>query len=369
MTASERGFADEDFSYHAPVQNADSCHFTMVSHEIVDSKNNIHGYGQGCSPSMLGNGHCDWDCVSMYGNDATPTWDSTGKVVTGWASTGDCVNWTDSYGNSTTTNTPWTDANTYVESGKTYTTGFNGETGYKAGQSTVWYTDPYFNTQYSVGGFCPTSWIGDGWCDECVLALYGADGNDCLPGRISSCAGVLAAANPATSGPNTPIYNEQDPSVSGNPFIGWYPTGSPNGLPATINDGYCEDSECGSSVTYAGTSWCNTTADCASGSTCVAGGCITNASNTDCTATYAVTPRSCATNADCTGNACQTSTGTCLLTGGACTTDANCPVPSGATSTCSSGGACSCTTSADCAGGAACNSGACSLTGSTSLCR
>jgi hypothetical protein len=300
-------FGDMDYASVAPISQADSCHFSMVSHQIVDSSGMVHGYGQGCSPAMLGNHRCDWDCVALYGHDSTPTWDSTGTIVTSWGATDDCMqSGVDANGNPASANTPWTDNYAFTTtSGATATTKFDGMTHLRDGSSTVWYTDPYWNTSYSVAASCPTSWINDGTCDECALALYGGDGNDCIPGKIAACDGVLAAADPATSGTYTPIYNAQDPNVSGNPYLGWYPRGAPGGMAATPNNGYCEDTECGASNWSPGTSLCRMctgdsdcggsvgscvsgacTGDCASGSSCLAGGCVvtTSPANTDCTA-------------------------------------------------------------------------------------
>jgi hypothetical protein len=366
------GFSDSAVTSVTPVAQTDTCGFTQHK-AIVDSSNVTHGYTNGCPTNFLGDGWCDWDCVAMYGNDATPVWDATGTVVTGWTGSGDCTTQYDSAGNPGWSNSPWGDAITFVENGTTYIQTFTGKS--HNGYSTVWYTDPYQNSSNSSLvslGMCPTSWVNDGYCDECALLQYGFDGADCVPGQINSCYGVLAKYDPWTAGPGDPLYNEYDPSnLSSGTGYGWIPNGAPGATTAAVaNNGVCETSECTSNVAGSG-SQCNTTADCQTG-TCIAGGCTTGGN--DCTATYSVQARNCATNADCNGNACNNPTGasgagTCLATNGACTTDGDCPVPSGATSSCNSSGQCGCTTSADCPMNGACNAGVCASTTQNSLCR
>jgi len=493
----------------------DACGFGVYA-EVVGSNNKPIAYTEGCNLSQLGNGNCDWDCVALYGNDAVVTqWDSTGTKPLAWGAS-DCTATTNSYSGVTYTDTstdPFAESSTYTTASGTFNTAFNGDTctgtsaqcgGYAS--TTEWFYDPNYKSTgaSTLGvGYCPQSWIGDGTCDECVLALYGADGNDCAPGHIVQCGGIVTDAVPyvpagdgvvlcetssqcpgmlgcntstgfcsactnntnnaagscnsttygwsgltcntstgaCSSTANTylftgnPIYNEGTPSNGGDSWLEW------QSEPAVAGDNVCENTECtqgtlSAAPTVAGTSsagtpctnsnqcpgelscnttsgycyactssannangscnsttygWsgngncyiasslnggaaCNTTADCLSG-TCANGGCTTNSN--DCSATWAVQARVCATNADCTGNSCQAATSTCLITGGACTTDASCPTSGtdmngnawSATSTCGSGGTCGCTTSNDCSGGAACNSGTCAATVTQSLCR
>ncbi len=368
-----KGFADwGEIASNVSPHQLDACGFGTYA--PITSGGQTIAWTEGCTKSQLGNGNCDWDCVALYGQDAVVTqWDSTGTKPLAWGAS-DCTATTNTYNGTTyvdTSTSPWAESDTYTDSSGSYWTQFNGYTctgtsaqcgGYSP-SSYSWFYDPnYANGVYSVG-YCPQSWIGDGTCDECVMALYGSDGNDCAPGHIVQCGGIVTAAQPY-QGSNyyyydNAIYNEGTPSSGGANWLEW------QSMSAVSGDGICENTECTASVTFPGTAQCGSNSDCASG-TCVNGGCTTQ--GTDCSATYPVAPRTCASNADCTGNACQASTGTCLITGGACTTDANCPVPSGATSTCSSG-VCSCTTSNDCSGGAACTSGTCASTVTTSLCR
>jgi hypothetical protein len=387
-----------------PPTQIDSCGFSVAA-PVVNSHGATVGYTAGCPATSLGNGICDWDCVALYGHDATPTWSGTpgSSAVTAWGSSDDCTSTTNNssstYGgvtylassasvwgeaNQSQTTYPVSYINTYLNnSGSPYYTQFNGQTcdnnascnascGSASGAACAWYTDPNYATTTSAG-YCPPSWFNDGNCDECMLALAGGDGTDCLPGRVTWCGGIQteypalesSLANHTAPHAGNPVYNELNPSSPTSGYQGWSPLGASGG------DRICESSECGASVSFPGTTECNSTSDCAAGFSCQNGGCTSTASGAaaDCTATYNLPPRTCATNADCTGNACQASTGTCLLTGGACATDANCPVPSGATSTCNGSGVCSCTTSADCSGGAACNSNACATSVTSSLCR
>jgi hypothetical protein len=387
-----------------PPTQIDACEFS-VGLPVVNSHGSTVGYTAGCPATSLGNGICDWDCVALYGHDATPTWSGAAgsSTVTAWGASDDCTSTTNNtsstYGGVTylaTSASVWGESNqnqtnysvsylnTYLNSsGTAYYTQFDGQTcdnsascnascGSGSGASCTWYTDPNYATTTSAG-YCPPSWFNDGNCDECMLALAGSDGTDCLPGHVTFCGGIQAEyqtlenafANRTTPRASNPVYNELNPSSPSSGYQGWSP------MPASGGDGICESSECGASVTFSGTSQCNTSSDCHSGFSCQNGGCTSTASGAtaDCTASYNLPPRTCATNSDCTGNACQTSTGTCLITGGACTTDANCPVPGGATSTCNGSGVCSCTTSADCSGGAACNSNACATSVTSSLCR
>jgi hypothetical protein len=299
------------------------------------------GYTLGCQQSDLGDGYCDWDCVALYGHDAAATFDAQGRV-TSWGSTDDCApsaRTTTNTRNSTTSCTvdtdcppdlavaqmpivgacvsnvcqynyvdnsvnPWTDGQKYSTDGVNYSqTTFSGLT--KGTSSITWYTDPNAGTTSAVG-YCPQSWIGDGKCDECVVAAYGADGNDCLPGRISMCGGIITKNCPygncttrksqSGSGGN-PMYNELDPAT--NTAFFWAT------MPAVAGNGVCENSECtpnkaspcttdadclagGCNTTThycnVSDSFCASSSDCQSG-TCVNGGCTTNGS--DCSATTA----------------------------------------------------------------------------------
>jgi hypothetical protein len=334
------------------------------------------GYTAGCPKSWLGDGYCDWDCVAIYGNDATPTWDSTGTKVTSWGSTSDCSNTSTGASEGVYA---WSDAP------------FNGETAYNNADYTTYFTDPMAGGSHAISN-CPQSLIGDGTCDECALALYGTDNNDCLPSQVTQCAGMQSYKPPYGGNTSNALSNNGWLEKSGGVYT--YVPSVVVSISGVAGDGTCELGECGSSVTWPGTGQCATSADCASGFVCTNGGCSTSASGNDCSVTYGVPARTCATNADCTGNSCVTTgtcsvsgntckstadctggsdtcanvTSTCLITGESCTGDSSCSVPSGATSTCGSG-VCSCTSSSDCSGGAACNSGTCAQTITTSLCR
>ena len=388
VAGSAQGFVESQWPAAEvdPVQ-VDACGFSQYA-QVTNSSGNSRGGGgstvgwtEGCQPSNLGNGQCDWDCVALYGHDATPTWAGTAghSVVTAWGSTDDCSNSANPANTSNTydgvtyvdsSNNPFGDYGTYTDNHGTHYTAFNGKTcnstsscdsscGGQTGSACTWFTDPLYGQTYSVG-YCPQSWIGDGFCDECVLALYGSDGNDCSPGKVSSCGGVISQEQPYSGRSiyyyDNPLYNETNPS-NNSQWLFWSP------ISASTGDGICESSECGASATFAGTSWCNTTADCSHG-TCVNGGCTTSAS--DCSATFNVPAVTCTENNNCNGDYCVS--GTCSVTGGTCSTDANCPGPSPATSVCNSG-TCSCTTSSDCSNGAACVSGSCGTSVTQSLCR
>ena len=382
VTSSAKGFDYGGASSQINPHQLDACGFGTYA--AVTSGSRTIAWTEGCTTAQLGNGNCDWDCVALYGNDAVVTqWDSTGTKPLAWG-TSDCTANDETYNGTTylTNSTdPFAENGTYTTSSGTYQTAFNGYTctgtsaqcgGYSP-SSYQWFYDPNYTSNGNdlYVGYCPQSWIGDGTCDECVLALYGQDGMDCAPGHIVQCGGIVTAAQPYKGSSyyyyNNPIYNEGTPSNGGESWLEWA------SMPAVSGDGVCENTECTASVTFPGTAQCSVNSDCASG-TCVNGGCTTQGA--DCSATWAVQPRTCATNADCTGNSCQTATGTCLITGTACTSDANCPTSGtdmsgnawSATSTCGSG-ICSCTTSNDCSGGAACNSGTCASSVTQSLCR
>ncbi|MGZ3418991.1 MAG: hypothetical protein ACXVEF_33180 [Polyangiales bacterium] len=278
-----------------PVAQWDSCGFAKYA-SVWNGSTKI-GYTAGCAKGDLGDGWCDWDCVAMYGHDAVATWDSTGKLVTAWGAADDCANPSATvnatYGGVVSTNNPWADYQTYSNDNVNwYYTQFTGKS--NGASSTVYYTDPLAGTASAVG-YCPQSWIGDGVCDECVLANYGSDGLDCAPGRISQCGGIIAK-NDTLTVTNNPIYNEGDPTTGGTTWYFWNTLSS-----AAVGNGVCDIGECtrnnwnpcavdtdcmtgtcsgGYCSTSAST--CNTTADCLSGS-CVNGGCTT--AGADCSAT------------------------------------------------------------------------------------
>jgi len=410
-------YADLNAGQVAPTQ-IDACGFSIAA-AVTNSHGSTTGYTEGCPAQSLGDGVCNADCIALYGHDAKPTWSGQpgSSTVTAWGSSDDCSNTsnnTSSTYNGTTylasTQSVWGESNqnqtqysvdylnVYLNSsGNAYYTSYNGLAcdsnsacqywycGNASGSTTsTWYVDNNYGTTWSAG-YCPPSWFNDGYCDECMLAVAGSDGTDCLPGHVTWCGGIESKYEPLdyqlennqTPNCSNPVTNEapaKSNSCSSNSqcsggstcvggyctaYWGWGP------MSASAGDGICESSECGASVTFTGTNDCNSSSDCPYGYSCSNGGC-TNATS-DCTATYNLPPRTCATNADCEGNSCQG--GTCTITGGSCSTDANCPVPSGATSTCNGSGICSCTTSADCSGGAACNSGTCATSVTASLCR
>jgi hypothetical protein len=407
------GFEDDDLNAgQVPPTQIDACGFSIPA-AVDNSSGSATGYTEGCPAASLGDGVCNADCIALYGHDAKPTWSgAAGKsTVTAWGSSDDCENSsnnTSSTYNGTTylaaSQSIWGESNqsqtsysvnyinTYLNSsGNAYYTTYNGLAcdsntacqnwycGSASGSTTsTWYVDNNYGTTWSAG-YCPPSWFNDGYCDECMLAVAGSDGTDCLPGHVTWCGGIESQNEPLdyqlqngkTPNCSNPVTNEapvkgssctsNSQCSSGSTCVGGYCTQYWGWGPiaASAGDGICESSECGASVTFTGTNDCNSNSDCPSGYTCSNGGCTNSAS--DCTATYNLPPRTCATNADCEGNSCQG--GTCSITGGTCT------VPSGATSTCNGSGVCSCTTSADCSGGAACNGGTCATSVTASLCR
>ncbi len=394
VAGSAQGFVEAQWPSQDvdPVQT-DMCGFSQYA-EVTSNTQNSRGSGttvgwtEGCQPSNLGNGQCDWDCIALYGHDAAPTWAGTAghSAVTAWGATDDCSNSANTYNTSNTynsvtyvdsSNNVWGDRGTYVNSSGSYYTTFNGHTcnsnsscdytcgGSTTGEACAWFTDPQYSSTYAVG-YCPTSWIGDGYCDECVLALYGSDGNDCTPGKGTICGGVIAQDQPYSGSTiyyyDNPLYNETNPNNTSQ-WLFWSP------IAASSGDGICETTECAaipssSKAWNAGTAWCNTTTDCTSGGTCVNGACTT--SSADCSVTYKVPAVTCTENNNCNGDYCVS--GTCAVTGGTCTADANCPGPSPATSTCSSG-VCTCSSNSDCSNGASCVSGSCNTSITQSLCR
>ena len=86
------------------------------------------------------------------------------------------------------------------------------------------------------------------------MALYGSDGNDCAPGHIVQCGGIVTAAQPYQGSSyyyyNNAIYNEGTPSSGGSNWLEW------QSMSAVAGDGVCENTECGASVTFPGTAQC-----------------------------------------------------------------------------------------------------------------
>ncbi len=292
----------ENTAYSAsdvPVAQWDACGFSVPASVYYGSS--LIGYTPGCTKSMLGDGKCDWDCVATYGHDAQPTWNANGTAQPGTWGQDDCVDvpvdttaYPSGSGN-TASNDPWNDGQGYTLDGSNSSmTAFDGRTKAGLGDNTVWFTDPLAGTSSALGQ-CPQSWIGDGYCDECVLALYGNDGNDCLPGHIAHCGGIIAQS-PAYSTTSNPLYNEGDPTTNGTTWYFWDTlsnAGVGNGrcdigectrnkstpcvADSDCSTGTCSDGYCSSSA-----STCNVDADCLTGS-CVNGGCTTSGS--DCSAT------------------------------------------------------------------------------------
>jgi hypothetical protein len=291
MTGFDNNPAGYDTSKVAVTQ-WDSCGFNKYA-SVYNGSTKI-GYTAGCANSDLGDGWCDWDCVALYGHDAAPTWDSTGKLVTAWGAADDCANSSNTtnanYGGVASTNNPWGDAQTYSNDNVTwYYTQFNGKS--HDGYTTTWYTDPLYGSTSAVG-YCPQSWIGDGTCDECVLAQYGSDGTDCAPGKIAQCGGIVTKYDPLTVTSN-PLYNEGDPTTSGTTWYFWNTlstAGVGNGVcdigectrnkwsPCSV-DTDCVTGTCSGGYCSTSASTCNSSADCLTGS-CVNGGCTT--AGTDC---------------------------------------------------------------------------------------
>ena len=182
----------------------DACGFGVLAY--IGSSSNPTAYTEGCATSQLGNGNCDWDCVALYGNDAVVTsWDSTGTKPLTWGAS-DCTTVTQTSNRvvqAVSSTMPFAESFTYTNgSGGTSNTSFTGATctGTTAecggnSTSTVWFEDPNYNTANSAG-YCPQSWVGDGYCDECAMFLYGGDGNDCAPGHVQWCGGIVTANQP-----------------------------------------------------------------------------------------------------------------------------------------------------------------------------
>ncbi len=318
VSGSASGFDYSAASFNVSPHQLDACGFGTYA-QVTNSRNQTVGWTEGCQPSQLGNGNCDWDCVALYGNDA---------VVTSWADApnntipltwgqSDCTASAGAYNGATynTTSTlPFADNQVaYTSSGSQTVTAFNGNTctgsasqcgGYTPTASTsAWFYDPNWGDTetttaksngssngpgYFSTGFCPESWIGDGTCDECVLALYGADGMDCAPGHIAQCGGIVTQSEPYNGAAyyyyNNPIYNEGLPSDTGGDWLLW------QSMPAVSGDGVCEETEC------------------AQGTGGATG--MTSTGGVTTVPTSSGTP--CTTSSQCPGNiACNTTTGYC----------------------------------------------------------
>ena len=84
VAGSAQGFVEAQWPSQDvdPVQT-DMCGFSQYA-EVTSNTQNSRGSGttvgwtEGCQPSNLGNGQCDWDCIALYGHDAAPTWAGTG---------------------------------------------------------------------------------------------------------------------------------------------------------------------------------------------------------------------------------------------------------------------------------------------------
>jgi hypothetical protein len=307
------GSAFENGAYSTadvPVKQWDSCQFHTPG--TLKSGTTTVGYAAGCQAADLGDGWCDWDCVAMYGHDAPATWSGTAgaSLVTSWGATDDCTGTTASYGQYYSTqaggwvatadgygfsssNNPWVDYQRYSTDNVNWTrTAFTGKV--HNGYTTQWYVDAADDAASPIAthvGNCPQSWIGDGTCDECVLALYGNDGNDCLPGKVTQCAGIATQYSPLSVTGND-IYNEMD--SAGN-FYAWSSVSS-----AAVGNGICDIGEC----TRNNWSPCSVDADCSAG-TCSGGYCSDSAST-------------CNGNGDCTSGTCAN--GGCTTASADCST-------------------------------------------------
>ncbi len=400
----------------SPVQ-LDACGFRNWS--SIGSGSNMT-YTEGCYPNQLGNGNCDWDCVALYGNDAVVTqWDSTGTKPLAWGAS-DCATSTETYNGTTyaTISTiPFAENYTYTNANGTYWTQFNGATctGTSAqcggnSTSTTWFYDPNYGSSSKSAGVCPTSWIGDGVCDECAMFLYGGDGNDCAPGHINACAGMMTQKAPywQAGTPMVPINAQGAPCTSSSQCpgmlgcsngyctkctnnvnnasgscnasnYGWsdgscntttgicyiaaseyfntnnavYNELNPSGSyvtwqsdPASTNDGTCQETECGVSSLHLGTAAQVTPTSCTSSSQCPG---MTACSNGYCTA--------CSNSTNNASGSCNSTTYgwaglLCNTSNGLCYT-----------------GTAQCNTSSDCVVGSCVNGGCTTLpSGSTSDC-
>jgi hypothetical protein len=394
VTSSKTGFSlmNMDGSYAVNPHQIDACGFGAWA-KITNSQGSTVGYTEGCTAAQLGNGNCDWDCVALYGNDAVVTqWDSTGTKPLAWGAS-DCTATVNTYNGVTYTDTstnPFDENQTYTNATGTYWTQFDGHTctgtaaqcGGFTPSTYSWFNDPNYGSSTLGVGVCPQSWIGDGTCDECVLALYGSDGMDCMPGRIVQCGGIVTGSEPYSGSSyyyyNNPIYNEGTPSSKGATWLEW------TSMSAVAGDGVCENTECtlgtaGGVPTVAGSTTagtpCTTSAQCPGMLSCntstgfcyACTGSVNNASGSCNSTTYGWS-----------GNTCNPNSGVCFQTatlGATCATNADC-----VSGTCVNGGCttqgsdCSstynvmpkqCATNADCTGNACQSTGTCLLTGET----
>jgi hypothetical protein len=412
VNSSESGFAlNTGVSQSVNPHQIDACGFG--DYACITSGGDTRGHSgcsnavawtEGCTASQLGNGNCDWDCVALYGQDSNVTqWDSTGTIPLQWGTTNDCTATQGSYSGLASTTLPFGEIGTYTNTsgGTVYNTAFNGATctgtsaqcgGYST--STTWFEDPNYNSTGTLSiysaGYCPQSWINDGTCDECVIANYGADGDDCLPGHITQCGGIVTAAQPYTGSNyyyyNNSVYNEGTPSSGGKNWLEW------QAMSASAGDGVCENTECAQGTAAAlppaganapdstGKMPCTSGAQCPGELNCSSGYC------TSCTNNSNNAAGSCNSSTyGWSGNTCNTSTGICYQTAtltAACNSNSDC-----LSGTCSNGGcttaASDCTTSypapastyscgqnSDCTEyGGTCTSGYCTGTITTSLCK
>jgi hypothetical protein len=391
VSSSKSGFSLMNMagSYAVDPHQVDACGFGVAA-QLTNSTGSTVAYTEGCTKAQLGNGNCDWDCVALYGNDAVVTqWDSTGTKPLAWGAS-DCAVTTNTYNGATYTDTstsPFDEAQTYTNASGTFWTQFDGHTctgtaaqcGGNDPAAHQWFYDPNFGSATQSAGVCPKSWIGDGICDECVLALYGNDGMDCVPGRIVQCSGIVTGARPYSGSSyfydNNPIYNEATPASGGSAPFAW------SSMAAVAGDGVCENTECTQGTAAAIPTVVGTTSV---GTPCTG--------DTQCPGTLACNTATglcaaCTTGADgvaasCnsaaagwTGNTCNPATGICFQTAtltAACGSSADCLVGGCVNGGCTTQGSdCSttynvmpkqCATSADCTGNACQSTGTCLLT-------
>lgn len=170
-------------------------------------------YQKGCPTSWLGDGWCDWDCLAVYGRDAVPTWNNatTKDYVVSWG-TDDC-NWT-------------TKATRNL-----YSTSFNGDRDGNGALETY---------DVDAASACPDSFFNDGYCDECVLAKVGSDGNDCRPGFTPACVGEVVESDVAP----------------GKHRVRWMGVTRWSVQPAVCGNGRCEYNECSTCASDC-TGYCN----------------------------------------------------------------------------------------------------------------
>ena len=385
--------ANIDGSYAVNPKQIDACGFGIYA-KITNSKGSTVAWTEGCTTAMLGNGNCDWDCVAMYGNDAVVTqWDSTGTKPLAWGAS-DCTATVNTYNGVTYTDTstnPFDENQTYTNANGTYWTQFNGYTctgtaaqcGGYAPSSYQWFYDPNYGSSTLSVGVCPQSWIGDGTCDECVLALYGSDGMDCAPGRIVQCGGIVTASEPYNGSSyyyyNNAIYNEGTPSTGGSTWLEW------QSMSAVANDGVCENTECTQGTAAAVPMVATTTA---AGTPCTSSAQCPGMLNCNYSTGYCYACTNSTNNAaySCNSSTYGWSGGTCNPSSGICFETATLTAACGSNADCLSGscvnGGCTtqatdctttyavqplaCSTNSDCTGNVCyAATGTCSITGET----